>query len=455
MTEPVDLNAERAKRKHKRKPPPREGWESHLQLNSEGNVKKSLANVMTIMGEHPDWQNVLAYDAFSESIVTTAVPPTREQDRPSNQVAGEWSEADSVRAAAWLAQSYFIDVGPITVEQAVQALAHRRIVHPVRDYLHGLKWDATQRLPSMLSTYFGSEKNPYTAAIGTRYMIGAVARIEQPACQMDTMLVCEGDQGILKSSALRALAGQWFADSGLSIGDKDSYQSLRRVWIYEIPEFASIKAARDIERVKAFLTSRCDHYRPSYGRRAIDVPRQCVFAGSTNESEYLLDKTGARRFWPFNCGRIDLVSLERDRDQLWAEAVTRYESKERWWVDSLELRNLCEAEQADRTPVDPWVPIVEQWLADGYVLVPDGNGGFDRVNPAEGLTTTDVLRGAISMHKERIDRAAEMRAGQVLRHFGWERRRVRIGSDRAWKYFGPPLPVPTGGTETSEGGDNQ
>jgi len=113
------------------------------------------------------------------------------------------------------------------------------------------------------------------------------------------------------------------------------------------------------------------------------------------------------------------VALERDRDQLWAEALARFESNERWWVDSLELRDLCETEQADRTPVDPWVPIVQQWLADGFVLVPDGGGGFDRVNPADGITTTDVLRGAINMHKERIDRAAETRAGQVLRHLGW------------------------------------
>ena len=113
------------------------------------------------------------------------------------------------------------------------------------------------------------------------------------------------------------------------------------------------------------------------------------------------------------------MALERDRDQLWAEALARFESNERWWVDSLELRDLCETEQADRTPVDPWVPIVQQWLADGFVLVPDGGGGFDRVNPADGITTTDVLRGAINMHKERIDRAAETRAGQVLRHLGW------------------------------------
>jgi len=419
MTQPIDLNAEKAKRKHRKPPEPRKGWESLLQLNSEGNVKKSLANVMTIMAEHPEWESVLAYDAFSESIVATKVPPTREQDRPTNQIEGEWAEADSVRTAAWLAEKYRIDIGPMTVEQAVQGLAHRRIVHPVRDYLRGLKWDAVQRLPKMLTTHFGAEPSEYVSSIGVRYMIGAVARIMKPACQMDTMLVLEGPQGILKSSALRVLAGHWFADSGLDIGNKDSYQSLRRVWIYEIPEFASIKAARDIERVKAFLTSRSDHYRPSYGRRAIDVPRQCVFAGSTNESEYLLDKTGARRFWPFKCGRINLVALERDRDQLWAEALARFESNERWWVDSLELRDLCETEQADRTPVDPWVPIVQQWLADGFVLVPDGGGGFDRVNPADGITTTDVLRGAINMHKERIDRAAETRAGQVLRHLGW------------------------------------
>ncbi len=313
MTQTIDFETAKAKQKAKKAkapPPPREGWEAHLQVNAEGHVRRSLANVLTILSEHEVWQNVIAYDAFSESIVATKVPPTREQDRPFKQAIGEWSEADSIRTAAWIAQNYRIDVGPLAIEQAIQALSLRRVVHPVRDYLNNLKWDACQRLPSTLSTYFGAEANAYTTAIGIRYMIGAIARIEQPACQMDTMLVLEGPQGIRKSSALRVLAGEWFADSGLSIGDKDSYQNLRHVWIYEIGELSSIKAARDLERVKAFLTSRCDHYRPSYGcvfRRI----RSLIPLGSDRSFRRIRSGIGAqRRIGESVCGLGGQFGLE-------------------------------------------------------------------------------------------------------------------------------------------------
>jgi len=447
MTDVVDFETAKAKQRAKKSKPkaqPREGWEAQLQVNDYGQVRKSLANVMTILSRHPEWCDVLAYDAFAEAIVATKAPPTRDQDRPSKREIGEWSDVDSVRTAAWLSDNYRIDVAPTTVDQAIQSVADRHIVHPVRDYLNSLKWDADQRLPSMLATHFGAEHTPYTAAIGTRWMIGAVARVMRPGCKVDTMVVLEGAQGIMKSSALRALAGpQWFADSGLSIGDKDGYQLLRRVWIYEIPEFASIKAARDIERVKAFLTSQVDHYRPSYARRSKDFPRQCVFAGSTNESEYLLDRTGSRRFWPFACGRIDIAAIERDRDQLWAEAVTRFQSKERWWVDSVELRRLCEAEQEDRTPQDPWIHFAREWFTR------EGMDDPDRIDPAKGITTAEFLRGAISMNKDRVDRAAETRAGHVLRELGWRHKRVRTGNELLWKYF-PPVPTCTNATEEGQ-----
>lgn len=437
VTDPIDLNTERQKRKQ-RQAPPREGWEGLLQCTPEGNVKRTLANTLTILSEHEEWHGLLAYDAFAESVVTVRPPPTRDQDRPAVHEAGEWSEADSVRTAAWLADKYHIDVGPMVVEQAALSVARRRVVHPVRDYLAGLRWDASQRLPGMLAAYFGAPSNPYTESIGVKWMIGSVARVMRPACQMDTMLVLEGPQGIRKSTALRVLAGEWFADSGLAIGEKDSYQNLRRVWIYEIPEFASIKAARDIERVKAFLTSRCDRYRPSYARRAIDVPRQCVFAGSTNESEYLLDRTGSRRFWPARCGRIDIDGLRRDRDQLWAEAVSRYESREPHWIESAEVQQLAAEEQAERTPVDPWLEIFAAWLEKPNQQIRLGMDDYVRLDiEHDGLTTDEALRGAIGMSSDRLDRMSEMRAGACLRELGYVRYRVRRGDRRVYAYFRP------------------
>lgn len=458
MTGPVDINSARQKRVGRTKPKPVEGWEATLHVDGYGNVKRSLANVLTILSSHPEWVGVLAYDAFADAVVTKLTPPVRIQDKPTNHGPGEWTEADSVRTAAWLAESYRIDVGVLTVEQAVPAIARKNIVHPVRDYLRSLRWDATQRLPSMLVTYLGAEKNAYTEAIGTKWMLSAVARVMNPGCKADHLLVLEGEQGTGKSTALKTLAGQWFTDTGVVLGDKDSYQNLRRVWIYEFGELSSIRSAKDVERVKGFISSASDRYRPSFGRRAIDFPRQCVFAGSTNEGTYLADRTGNRRFWPVKTGHIDLVGLERDRNQLWAEAVARYESRETWHVDSLELVAECRERQEEREQIDPWVQFAVEWLANPTIRDDEGLGrglGYPVCIPLQtkdGITTTDLLVGAIGMKRDRIDRAAETRAGQVLKHLGWERRQVRNGSVRVWRYFDLSLPVTT---SDLEGGDTQ
>ena len=147
MTEPVDLNAERAKRKHKPKAAPREGWESQLLLDQHGRVKGNLSNVMLILTGHPRWVGVIAFDAFKQSVVTQTPAPTRETETPVNHAAGEWTDEDSVRTAAWISQTYGNNVEVKTVDNAVAGIAARTIVHPVRDYLQSLTWDAQKRLP--------------------------------------------------------------------------------------------------------------------------------------------------------------------------------------------------------------------------------------------------------------------------------------------------------------------
>ena len=451
MTEPVDLNAERAKRKHKPKAAPREGWESQLLLDQHGRVKGNLSNVMLILTGHPRWVGVIAFDAFKQSVVTQTPAPTRETETPVNHAAGEWTDEDSVRTAAWISQTYGNNVEVKTVDNAVAGIAARTIVHPVRDYLQSLTWDAQKRLPSMFSVYFGSEQNDYTSAIGVRFMVSAVARVFEPGCKVDNVVTWEGGQGIGKSSAARILAvrSNWYSDTGVTLGDKDSYQCLRGTWIYELAELASIRSARDVERYKAFFSSPVDKYRPSYGKRTAGFPRQTVFIGTTNELEYLNDRSGNRRFWPIRCGRIDLVSLQRDVDLLWAEAVARYESREVWHVDSIELAERCKDEQAEREQVDPWVQFGTEWLSEQYPLIRNGIDDYDRVDPGNGITTAEFLRGAIGMAKDRIDRAVETRAGQVLRHLGLERRRVRQRGKLSWRYFEVPTSVGT----NEEGGN--
>lgn len=266
----------------------RTAWKRGLLLSVDsGRPKRCLANVLHVLSLHPDWDGVIAYDAFAETVVKLKPAPTRPEDRPEQHEAGDWTETDSVRTAAWLQTYVDVDAGADMVTAAVVTLAERRRFHPVREWLSSLEWDRVARIDTLLARYFTADDSEYTRAVGARWMISAVARVFEPGCQADCMLVIEGEQGRRKSTGLETLAGkEWFADTPIDLGSKDAYQVLRRKWIYEIAELDSFRG-RDVTRIKAFVSARTDNYRPSYGKRNRDFGRQVVFCGTTNESEYL------------------------------------------------------------------------------------------------------------------------------------------------------------------------
>jgi len=211
-------------------------------------------------------------------------------------------------------------------------------------------------------------------------------------------------------------------------------------WIIELSELASMSRARtEYSHVKAFISRRTDRFRPPYGRRLIESPRQCVFVGTVNDSEYLQDETGGRRFWPVVCGQINLETLRRDRDQLWAEAVVRYRQGEHWWLETEELNKAAEHAQDERYLTDPWEPKIEEWL--------DGTS-------REKVTTADALTGPLDKPAGQWTRWDETRVGKILRRLRWECRRPRRdedGEETAEKdnrkrgkrvYLRPKLPEP-------------
>ena len=180
------------------------------------------------------------------------------------------------------------------------------------------------RLDTWLITLSRHRQHDYVRAVGARWLISAVARVFHPGAKADCALILEGPQGIKKSTALSVMAQPWFTDRLSDLGSKDAAMETKGVWIIEIAELDTMSRA-EVSAIKAFMSRTHDRFRPPYGKRLVDLPRQCVFAGSINpEGGYLKDATGGRRFWPVVCGQIDIDALARDRDQLWAEARDRF-----------------------------------------------------------------------------------------------------------------------------------
>ena len=422
--------------------PSRPRWASQLRLDLAGTPERNEANVITALSCDEAFAGTLVFDEFRQEIMVARKLPWDDQLIP---LPRPWTDADDVRCAEWL-QRRDINVPPVVVSRSVTAVARDIRIHPVRDYLNSLVWDRVHRLDTWALTYLGAEDTPLNHAFGSLWAISAVARIMRPGAKVDHMLILEGPQGARKSTALKVLAGEaWFTDELAEIGSKDAAQQMRGVWVVEIAELDAIGRA-EVSRIKAFLSRTVDRYRPPYERYVIDVPRQCVFAGSVNPDTYLRDETGNRRFWPVRCGTIDLDALRRDRDQLWAEAVARFRAGAIWWLDDPALVAMADAAQGERMQSDAWDSLIERWLKVEIHKVNRGYAGFDdwreeqvdRSTPLTDVSVGEVLEHAIGLEPGRWSRLDQMRITAWLKANGWERYQFRSsggrGAAREWRY---------------------
>lgn len=410
----IDLAA----RRHAEKPEP-PPWSEGLDRDNDGEPLVNLANAMTALRDAPELDKCLGFDEMQQAAVLLAALP----DRPDDRLPRALQDADVSVVQEWLQRHELRRISADVTRQAMEHRARERPFHPVRDYLSGLEWDNVPRLHYWLRTYLNVKDSEfdrkYISQIGLMFMVSMVARIMQPGCKYDYMLVLEGDQGAKKSSLCEVLAGQWFSDDMPHIGTDAVRLSmhLRGKWLVEAAELSTLDKS-EVEELKAFITRRIERYIPKYGRKEVVEPRQCVLVGTTNKDTYLRDETGARRFWPVQVGAIDAAELARDRDQLFAEAVVRYRAGEPWWPDEAFEAQYIKPQQNARYELDAWEQAIETWIKTQYI---------------RRTTILDVARDALGFQVPRLGTADQRRIGAVLTHLGWQRGARGTGGIRYWE----------------------
>ncbi len=325
-----------------------EAWLKQLEYNKKGELVASLANLVLILRNDPNLQGI-AYNAFKSSAVILEPMPWR---KPADWKGPSWSDDDDASLRVYTEKVYNI-WSPAKLSDALAAVSHERSFHPVREYLDGLpEWDGIPRLEELLIDCLGAEDSPYTRAVTKKTFTAAVARVMNPGCKFDCMLVLCGPQGIGKSTIFQKLGGKWFTDS-LSMNDmkdKTAAEKLQGSWILEVSELAGIKKA-EVEAVKSFLSRQTDKYRPAFGRRTVEYPRQCIIVGSTNaDMGFLRDSTGNRRFWPVQVrgvgpDRAPWALNDYTVEQVWAEALETWKAGEELFLTGDVAREALEQQK--------------------------------------------------------------------------------------------------------------
>jgi predicted P-loop ATPase len=397
-------------------------WLQDCQMDAPGRPTNNLANAMIALRADSNLCDAVAFDAMLYA-------PMLMQPLPGKLIEAEGfkprrlTDNDDTAIQEYLQRCGLKRIANEIVHKAIALRAQEKSFHPAREYIESRQWDGEKRLTTWLTRYLGVEHTPYSEGIGQFFLISMMARTFEPGCQVDYMLVFEGEQGAGKSTACRILGGPWYSDSLPDItGGKDVQQHLPGKMLIEIGEMSALSRAESAA-LKAFLTRAVEQYRPSYGRNEVVQPRQCVFIGTTNKAAYLRDETGARRFWPVKVGAvhfIDTVALRKDRDQLLAEAYVRYKSGAAWYPDPEFERIHIRPQQEDRFDADVWEEAILKHLI---------------AEKLEKVTIGALMADALNIEPGRKSRADQNRVSAILEHLGWRRLKKDSNGNIPW---GPP-----------------
>lgn len=368
-------------------------------------VVMNASNVAKII--RADFPNIVWRDVFYGKIFT----------KWRTGVERQWSDNDTNNLFIEMQHHYELaKIGKGNIEDAINFVASKNEKNEPKEWLESLKWDGARRIMDFFSKEMGAEDSAYTRAVSKNFWVAIVARIMEPGCKADEMVVLEGKQGTYKTTSLEIIGGKWYGEVNCDIASKDFDQGLKGKILVEFGELANLRKA-DVETIKRKLSTRVDEYRPSYGRHVEQHPRTCIFVGTTNETEYLKDPTGNRRFWPMKIQRADTDSIRKNRDQYFAEALACYKAGDRWhevpWDEAEQVR-------ASRFEVDEIASEVEKLLKEGRYQT-------------SYFSLVDVWKDLGGM-VDKFSRKDQQRIGAILRELGCKKVYIRTDdkTTRGW-----------------------